>query len=113
MLIGCVAAPTQKEVDSADYGIYPSNYEAVVKEFYSNILKDPYSAEYRNITGPKKFWLSDRSKGSRYGYLVCVTINAKNSYGAYVGYKTDGLLIRNDSVIQYLEKGVWFAQQMC
>ncbi|MCW8878873.1 MAG: hypothetical protein OQK04_12170 [Kangiellaceae bacterium] len=48
-----------------------------------------------------------------YGYLVCVTYNAKNSYGAYSGYKTDGLLIKNGEVIQHVKGGEWGNIQIC
>ena len=113
LLTGCVALPTQQDVAKADYGSYPANYEDIVKTFYGNMLKDPDSAQYKNITVPKTFWLGDRISGSKFGYLVCATLNAKNSYGAYVGYKTDGLLIRDGAVIQYVADGMWFGRQMC
>jgi hypothetical protein len=113
LVSGCVSLPTQQEAASADHGSYPSDYEQIAKDFYGNILKDPSSAQYRNIAAPKKAWLGDRFNGAKYGYIVCVTLNAKNSYGAYIGFQTDGLLIRNGVVIQYVAKGDWFGHQMC
>lgn len=44
-----------------------------MKQVITKDLKDPASAIFRNIT-------SDN-------YQVCGEVNAKNSYGAYIGYK--------------------------
>lgn len=113
ILVGCASLPTPQEVAVADYGSYPSNYEKIVKKFYDNTLKDPDSAKYRNITTPKKYWLGDRISGAKFGYLVCVTLNAINSFGAYIGYHADALLIRNGAVIQYVKDGMWGGKQIC
>ena len=113
LLTSCASLPSQQEAAAADYGTYPSNYEQVVKGYYDNTLKDPGSAQYRDITLPKQFWLGDRFTGAHYGYLVCATLNAKNSYGAYIGFQTDGLLIHNGIVVQYVPKGAWFGRQVC
>lgn len=113
LLAGCASLPTAQEAASADYGPMPTNYEQIVKTYYGTTLKDPDSAQYRNISSPRQYWLGDRFTGAKYGYLVCVTLNAKNSYGAYVGYKTDGLLIQYDSVVLYVPDGIWFGRQVC
>lgn len=52
-------------------------------------LKDPFSARFRNV------YLSD----SQIGPMVCGELNAKNSYGAYVGFRrffSNGVLIEHD-----------------
>lgn len=52
-------------------------------------LKDPFSARFRNV------YLSD----SQIGPVVCGELNAKNSYGAYVGFRrffSNGVLIEHD-----------------
>ncbi|KQZ77886.1 hypothetical protein ASD55_17730 [Rhodanobacter sp. Root561] len=113
LLTSCASLPSPQQAAAADYGSYPSNYEQVVKAYYDNTLKDPSSAQYRDIALPKQFWLGNRFTGAQYGYMVCVTLNAKNSYGAYIGFQTDGLLIRDGVVIQYVPKGDWFGKQMC
>ena len=113
LLTGCASAPSQQEIASADYGSYPSNYESIVKGFYDNRLKDPNSVQYRTITGPRKFYLGNRFSGAQYGYLVCATYNAKNGFGAYTGFDTDGLLLKDGVVTKYLQHGQWGAQQMC
>jgi len=116
LLAGCATTypnrPTAEQVAAADHGSYPSNYEDVVKAYYAGALKDPDSAKYRNISSPRKYWLSSERTGVTYGYLVCVTLNAKNSYGAYIGYQTDGMLIRNNSVLHYIPKANWFGTHL-
>lgn len=113
LLAGCVSLPSQQEAATADHGAYPTDYVRIVHNYYDNILKDPSSAQYRAITTPVTGWVGDRFSGAKYGYIVCVTLNAKNSFGAYIGFQTDGLLIRNGAVIQYIQKGNWFGHQMC
>jgi hypothetical protein len=70
-LFGCAGLPTREEVATADFGSYPSNYEEIVKSYYSRVLKDPDAAKYQNITLPEKFWYGNRFEGAKYGYKVC------------------------------------------
>ena len=35
----------------------------------------------------------------KFGYVVCAYINAKNSYGGYVGNRMSYFMIKNDRVI--------------
>ena len=37
-----------------------------------------------------------------YGYAVCSLINAKNSFGAYIGYKLHFFLIKNGRIVQHM-----------
>ncbi len=112
-LAGCASLPTSEEMANADYGQYPSSHEEVVKDYLNMNLKDPTSVMYRNFTAPQKYYLGNRIDGVQYGYLVCATLNAKNSYGAYTGYKTDAILIRNNAVVQYVDNGEWWGKQLC
>jgi hypothetical protein len=113
LLSACVGLPSTEQIAAADYGQYPQDYEVIVKKYYSLILKDPDSVKYQNFSTPKKSWVGSKFSGARYGYLVCTTLNAKNSYGAYVGYKQDALLIKNGDVIEYIPRGDWFGHAMC
>lgn len=54
-----------------------------IKSVTSYNLKDPSSAQFRNIRQAKL----TRQDGSE-ELLVCGEINAKNSFGAYVGFRT-------------------------
>ncbi|MFM5589154.1 hypothetical protein [Aeromonas salmonicida] len=85
---------------SADYGVYPENYQDMIKQYMSTHLKDPYSAKYSQFTAPKKEHAMENHKAI-YGHSSCVLINAKNSYGAYTGdhlywfFFKDGEIIRS------------------
>ncbi|MEQ3679233.1 hypothetical protein [Pseudophaeobacter sp.] len=52
-----------------------------IKQTAARGLKDPDSAKFRNIRKLKNSY-SDGTAAT----LVCGEVNAKNSYGAYVGY---------------------------
>jgi hypothetical protein len=88
---------------TADYGAYPSNYETIVRAYLGKSLKDPESARYGEFTKPEKDQAIE-SVGQRralYGYVTCVDVNAKNSYGGYTGAQRYWFLIRDDSVVRY------------
>lgn len=99
-------APTDAQMARADFGRPPADHVAIVKAWYGAALKDPGSAQYRTITEPVQYWLGARgTQAGVYGYLVCATVNAKNSYGAYVGFKTEALLIRDGAVVRVIKDG--------
>ena len=96
LLLGC-ATPTQQELAAADYGSYPADFETIIKSYMQATLKDPESARYQFLNSPKSGW--NGFGGVKYGYVVCVRINAKNSYGGYVGNRMSYFMIRNGRVI--------------
>ena len=97
-LSGCATVPPREQMENANYGNYPNNYQEIIKEYYSRVLFDPYSAHYRWIKSPYKGYFSALGKFN-YGYVVHVGINAKNRLGGYVGEKQEAVLIHNDAVI--------------
>ena len=90
----------------ADYGIYPADYEALVKAYMETTLKDPESARYSNFSKPRKEHIITNvsAKEATYGYSVCVLVNSKNSYGGYAGnhqywfFLRDGKIMRSNDV---------------
>lgn len=89
-----------------DYGSPPTDHEATVKKYFDGTLFDPYSAQY-DFGSPQQFWVKDAPlAGGRIsaGYMVRVSINAKNRYGAYVGKKMYGVIIKNDRVIKVMHE---------
>lgn len=113
-LSACASAPTSQELSAANYGTYPSDYEVIIKSYLMSTLKDPSSAQYNGFTQPRSYWIGGGLTPRMYGYMVCVTLNAKNSYGAYVGFQTDLFLIRDGTVIQYVPKADNFlGRNMC
>jgi hypothetical protein len=95
--------PTDTEIAATDIGPYPDNYELLVKEWFSNNLKDSDSARYGEITKPIKHGTEYLGKCAHYyatydyviAYLVTATVNAKNSYGGYEGWETYKFYLKN------------------
>ena len=85
-------------MSSADYGPPPSNYETTIKDYLSETLKDPYSADIKYLFEPRKDW-TGLGGNKQFGYAVCARVNAKNSFGAYTGFKLAYFLIRHDQVV--------------
>jgi hypothetical protein len=98
-LTGCAAIhkPTDYEAAKADYGSYPKNYEFIVRDYFSRVLFDPESAQYRDWRGPSQGYVYDIS-GCFYGYRVCVLVNAKNRFGGYVGTVPYFFVVHNGGI---------------
>jgi len=97
LLAGCATKPTLDELNSADYGAYPYGYKDTISSHMSRRLKDPESARYDYLNQPQKAW--NGFGGAKYGYAVCVNVNAKNSFGGYTGGQMSYFLLRGSSVI--------------
>lgn len=95
VLAGCVSNPTSMEINNGDYGAAPSKelYEAKIKSYQEQRLKDPDSAKYR-FSEPHKGWCKFDGKVN-YGWIVDYTLNAKNSFGGYVGQKPQFAFVKN------------------
>ncbi|QGX91265.1 hypothetical protein EFZ10_06250 [Tatumella sp. TA1] len=99
ILVGCVSSPPTDEISKADFGNLPSNHQDLVKEKLGTTLKDPYSAHY-NFGLVGKAWCKSGFT-TYYGWLIPVTVNAKNSYGGYVGNTPMAFLYTKGQVIDF------------
>lgn len=102
-IFGCTTPPTQKQLDAADYGAYPDSYKEIIKNYLDRSLKDPESAKIEYIFSPRTAW-NKLGGDLKFGYSVCVNVNAKNSYGGYTGFQRHYFLIKNGSVIQTIHE---------
>lgn len=86
---------------SDDLGPYPTNYEQIVKDYLHENLKDPYSVRDLAITAPVQAsaWTGLLYSGELFAWKTCVTYNAKNSFGAYIGLNSYGYYIRDGEVV--------------
>ncbi len=73
--------PTQEEIANAIYPPKP-DYRKEALIYFHNTLKDPASAVYDNWT-LQHAWIATPPAG--FGWIVHVSVNAKNSYGGYTG----------------------------
>ena len=86
-------------LETADVGVKPKGYKSLVESAIRDDLKDPDSAKFYDFTSPRKEVMVE--KGSFvYGYSTCVYVNAKNSYGGYVGKQLYWAFIRNNQVLR-------------
>ncbi len=88
-----------------EYGAMPIQYEVAIRQYFQEYLKDPDSAQYREITKPEKGSVI-AVKGAIFahetrllGWTVKATVNAKNAHGTYVGFKTYTFLFRGEDIV--------------
>lgn len=65
----------------------PSDWRRLIDARLESYLKDPYSAVKTVTRDPRQGSIKTGMFQHTYGWGVCYTINAKNSYGAYAGVK--------------------------
>jgi len=99
-----VAGPRSAAL-TAEYGEMPAQYEDAVRQYFQKYLKDPDSVQYQEITKPEKGYATTVTgailthETRLRGWTVKATINAKNSRGVYVGFKTYTFLFRGEKIV--------------
>ena len=98
--------PGKEEMDKADFGPSPVGFETLMREWLRNNLKDYDSAKIEGFTEPMKSWWGNTGallvpREINFSWMVSVRINAKNAFGAYVGWKVYQFHFR-DGKIQHV-----------
>ena len=90
MLGGCSITPPTLKTEPTKLS---SGEIRDLQMYVSNELKDPYSAVFSSKIATATYELSlndvKLKQGTGKGTALCGYVNAKNSYGGYVGYKTN------------------------
>lgn len=100
--------PTPEQIAAADYGrdMTQEEVEDLARAKMQTFLKDPDSAQWK-CEPIKKGWIVHnngfRKDTTMYGWQVNCMINAKNSYGGYVGYREHKFYARDGALIGVLE----------
>jgi ketosteroid isomerase-like protein len=99
--------PTPAQVPDAKYGDVPTHYEEAIRQYFQEHMKDPDSVQYQEITKPVKGYTTGITgvlmhETRNYGWTVKATINAKNSHGSYVGFKSYTFLFRGEKIVRTL-----------
>jgi len=114
LLNGCGSNPAVSN-KPINYGLYPDNYETIVKSYLQEILFDPYSVKYNVITQPVKAYSRQApilgGKPDQYGWYSKVCFNAKNRMGGYSGNTCYKLLLKNKRVIHRFTPNVWHSEE--
>jgi hypothetical protein len=105
---GSAGARQKQAPDTGSAGATPSDYDIKIKAFLNDTLKDPESAKIEELRGPRVgAHLVDRGfLGHLWGepaWWVCYKVNAKNSYGGYVGYHKYMFAFINGRIAGYRE----------
>lgn len=82
MSVSAKAGPTDQNVE------LPQDLVSAIRERLHDVLKDPESARIKVTRGPRAAAFSLDENYLMRGKAICAEINAKNSYGAYVGVTT-------------------------
>lgn len=70
--------------------------EPRIRAAMERVLKDPFSAQYRRLAGPVPGQALSESFRPMKGWAYCYMINAKNSFGAYTGFKPAYFVVRDN-----------------
>ena len=103
---GNAYAPTEEVIKNADYGTKPENYKNTIEAYIRPKLLDPEAGQFTNYSMPKKDWLANFEGFDNvkfFGWLVCVDVNGKNLYGAYIGAKTNFFIFRGEDITYHQE----------
>ena len=92
---GCV---TTEQVDKMVSTSKPATQEEkrIIVEYVRETFKDPYSIRDAEIS----YFFDNAPRGGRAG---CVSLNAKNSFGAYIGKQFVSMVIDNGEVIRSVQ----------
>jgi hypothetical protein len=107
LLVGCETVPVSPEqLLAADYGAPMSAKQCTdtTEGLIRSTLKDPMSAQFLHTTPCYKGYMKQGYlKGGKinFGYLQIGQVNAKNSYGGYVGFRAYNAVIKNGAVVDY------------
>lgn len=106
VLSGCMTRPpinyytaTPAQLEAADIGPLPPNYQDLIKAYMETRLKDAESARYIFDEQPVRFGRSQDPNNLNIHWKVDFKVNSKNSYGGYVGYQEYGAQIVNGRVV--------------
>lgn len=110
---GCVMTGGVHNVAVEDHGLPPSQVDSIVTKYYQSTLNKPESVENLYVSTPQQTWIGTAVGGPGYGYIVCTTFSARDSAGAMVTGLKDGLVIRDNIVIQRINNCDWYGKYLC
>jgi ketosteroid isomerase-like protein len=90
---------------ATQFGDMPIHYKEAIGAYFLEHLKYPDSIQYREIADPQQGYTTSITgtllmrETRTYGWTVKATIDAKNSRGRYVGFKTYTFLFRGEKIV--------------
>lgn len=89
-LSACATTSSSISPTSLEYGAKPSVDEQSIESYMAGLLKDAESARYSFDEPVKAYCQGGALSGGKVlwsGWVIPFKVNAKNSYGGYVGFK--------------------------
>lgn len=100
LLAACDTTVTKKEMETADYGPRPVNFQNEIRSYLNLRLTDPKDAIVEFRAGPQHLYNRGTPvRGEQYGWGVCVWVNDKNKSGAYDGFYPMSFILRNEKIV--------------
>jgi len=99
---GCSFAPKPEVAAAADYGnaITVEDMKSEADKALVRVLKDPDSRRVEwGQAGKAWMWTGIINGGTKYGYGLEALVNAKNSFGGYVGSKPYFFFFQNQTMV--------------
>lgn len=79
----------------------PPDYKVKILAYAEKNFRDPYSLRSAEISDPKTIWVGMLFGGNVPG--ICLRVNSKNRYGAYVGLHTFSIAFQDGDVFLFDE----------
>ncbi len=106
--VGYSFTPSESTIAALDYGspIDQQDAERGARSYFQKALKDPYSAVFEfGLVGPS-YVAEPIANGGKlhHGYILDVTVNAKNSFGGFTGAVPHKLVFKDAKLITVLQQ---------
>jgi len=81
----------------------PADYRSIGEAFFKRLLKDPDSAKFEWVVGPRHEAIQPEfaSPHAIPVWVTAVRINSKNSFGGYTGFDPFALAWKNGKIVAY------------
>ena len=102
---GCasVPPPTVEELKTADYGEKPTQHNELIGAYFAARLKDAASAKLQANQPEHGYYRESgfkfQKKPYKFAWMVTAIVNAKNSFGAYTGFKQYKFFFRGEQIV--------------
>jgi hypothetical protein len=94
--------PTLDEWRAADIGDEPAGYDAAIRAYLEDVLRDPRDATLTVKDGPKKTWVG-KAPAFQYGYGICVQVVERGVYAENTDFGPTFFLLFDGNVVQMRE----------
>ncbi len=101
LFTSCSSMPTTTQIKSAEIGTAPSDdvVKSAVNGYLNRTLKDPASAQVGYSKVYKTAYRRNAFSSPKFAWGVTCSVNARNSYGGYVGSQSYCFYFLDDKLV--------------